>query len=334
MDGSDELAHARVENQVLSELARLSATDHPYEDVLHTVLDCIEHVVTSPFIGISVREIEGIGHYVRADGEVDDAWLEAVTEHVADMQEAALRHPAHVGTQREDMTAPAASIAGFTAGSRSGRCGSLVLASQAPLTLSRAEEHLMLRLAQQMLLVIDHALLLEKIEDLEVEDRLTGAINQHRLLEMLEYELQRHRYTGRWLALLMIDVQGLHSINRTYGRHYGNHILQKLAAMLQTTVRPIDVVARHGHDEFAVILPETNEEGGQELADELHERFATLEFAGGKVGLTAGVAHAKPDEILTAEAFLRRGEQALHEAKRYERGWSTMWGTTVRRLPS
>jgi diguanylate cyclase (GGDEF)-like protein len=145
--------------------------------------------------------------------------------------------------------------------------------------------------------------------------------------------MRRHRYSGTWLALLMVDVEGLDSINRSYGRRYGNHILQKLAGLLQASVRPIDIVARAGLDEFAVVLPEMTEEEGQQLAEELHRRFQALEFAGGAVGLTACATHVRPDETLTAEAFLRRGEGALHEAKRYERGWSTLWGTAARRLP-
>jgi GGDEF domain-containing protein len=76
----------------------------------------------------------------------------------------------------------------------------------------------MLRLVRQALLVLDHALLLEKIEHLEGEDQLTAVINRHRLLEILEYELRRHRFTRKWLALSMIDVEDLDSINRSYGR--------------------------------------------------------------------------------------------------------------------
>ncbi len=336
MDGLDVLAHARTENEVLSELARLSAADLPYDDLLHNVLDCIERVVSAPFLGISIREIEGVGHYVRADDEVEPAWIDAITERLVELQDLSLHHPpqARSGTYRDELISPAAFLASFTAWSRSGRFGSLVLASPSRLEIAPVHERMMLRLVQQILLVIDHALLLEKIEDLEVEDHLTGVINQHRLIEMLEYEMCRHRYTGRRLALIILDVEGLRSINRSYGRQYGNHILQKLAAMLQSCVRPIDIVARHGHDEFAVVVPESDEEDAQRLASTLHDQFATIEFAGGKVGMTAGAAHVKPDETLTAEEFLRRGELALHEAKRYERGWSTMWGTTIRRLPS
>lgn len=335
MEAENLLARSRIENEVLSEMASLTATDHPYDDLVRALLDQIEHVVSSPLLGVSIRETELVAHYVRTDRELDPEWGEGVAASVAELMDPMLQggSRAPVGTHHHSISAPSAWMASFTAGSRSGRLGSLVIAAQAPLVLTPAEEQLMLRLVQHVLLVLDHALLLEKIEHLQVEDQLTGVINQHRLLEILEYEMRRHRFTGKWLALSMIDVEGLDSINRSYGRRYGNHILQKLAGMLQESVRPIDVVARHGHDEFAVVLPEMTEEDGQRLVDELHARFGAMEFAGGEVRLTAGTTHVKPDETLTAEAFLRRGEQALHEAKRYERGWSTMWGTSVRLLP-
>ena len=335
MELDDLLARARIENDVLSEMVRLTTTDYPYDDVVHGLLDLIEHVVSSPFLGVSIRETEQVAHYVRTDREMDHAWGEEVAAGVATIMDRMLRAGSHakLGAQRHSIASPPAWIASFTAGSRSTRVGSLVIASQAPLVLSPVEEGLMLRLVQHVLLVLDHALLLERIEHLEVEDQLTGVVNQHRLLEILEYEMRRHRFTGKWLALSIIDVEGLESINRSYGRRYGNHILQKLAGMLQSSVRPIDVVARHGHDEFAIVLPEMTEEDGQRLLDELHERFGALEFAGGDVRLTGGTAHVKPDETLTAEEFLHRGEGALHEAKRYERGWSTMWESSARLLP-
>ena len=170
MELDDLLTRARIENNVLSEMVRLTTTGYPYDDLVHGLLDLIEHVVSSPFLGVSIREMEQVAHYVRPDREMDHAWGEEVAAGVAEVMDRILRAGSHaqLGAQRHSMSSPPAWIASFTAGSRSGRVGSLVIASQAPLVLSAEEEGLMLRLAQHVLLVLDQALLLERIEHLEV----------------------------------------------------------------------------------------------------------------------------------------------------------------------
>jgi len=321
------LERAQTENRVMTEMTGLSFSRHEYRDVVQALLDLVEQVVVSPLLVLSVQESDHPGHYLRIGKGVDPLWAEDAGRCMVEIQNHYLS-PAGVPTQRmvtRHSVVPPAWMVTFPAETRSGRVGSLSLVSSAPLSIVPEEEQLMMRLMNQILLVLDHALLLKRVENLEMVDRLTGAANLRRLLETLEYEMQRHRFAGKRLALLVLDVEGLDSINRTYGRRYGNHILEKLAGLVRSSVRPIDTVARYGLDEFAVILPEMNEEEGRELAEQLHQRVLAVEFAGGEIGLSAGVAHVKPDETLTPEAVVWRAEQALHEAKRQERDWSALW---------
>jgi diguanylate cyclase (GGDEF)-like protein len=213
----------------------------------------------------------------------------------------------------------------FSARLRSGRQGRLTLASPLPISVQPDEGRMMTRIARQTLLVLDHVLLLDRLEREEAVDGLTGVASQRRLLELLEYELQRHRYFERRLTLLLLDVEGLDRINRQYGYLYGNHLLQRISGLVREVVRPVDVVSRYGQDEFAVILPETDQEAGQELAERLRTHFLQVEFAGGAIGVSVGLACARPDERLTAESFLRRSEQALYAAKRTEREWQALF---------
>jgi diguanylate cyclase (GGDEF)-like protein len=314
--------HARQETRVMAELVRLAAADLTYADVVRAVLDLVEELVSSPLLCLSVRELGGVAHYARAQDGADETWVDEVSQAIAAAHEQVLtRTPA---ARRAELPGSAAWYLTFPAWTRSGRAGALAIGAPEGKMLSREEERLMRRLAEQIVLVLDHALLLQQIEQLETTDELTGVVNYRRLLELVDYELQRHRYTRQALALLMLDIEGLDGINRSYGRHYGNHILKKIALLVREMVRPIDVVARCGLDEFAVLLPEMDEEAVERQLEAMRARLQGVEFAGGEVGLTIAVACTKPGEQLAPEQLLRRAEQALQEAKRQQKGWRTL----------
>lgn len=314
---------ARVENRVLAEMVSLAQSSHEYSDVVQAALDLVEQIITSPFLSLLIEEVDGAGFYVRSASGTDPEWTEDVASYVSSTQRQQLVtfSVAPAAPLLDHTLEPAAWLAAFAAGVRTGRRCILTLGCQHPLSLLEDEERIMARLVRQMLLVLDHALLSHLAEDRDRTDSLTGVANHRRLLEILEYEMQRHRYLGRTLALLMVDVDGLERINRSYGRQYGNHILAKLAGLLTETIRPIDIPARSGQDEFAAILPETDDDDAERLVERLRERLLGVGFAGGTVDLTVGAVHARPEETLSAESLLRRGEQMLQVAKRQERGW-------------
>jgi diguanylate cyclase (GGDEF)-like protein len=324
------LPTAVLETRALADLANLSASSHDYVDLVRIVLDQIEYVVDSPVLGLSLQESQRIGHYVRMSGDVESGWGKEARHHFIQVHTRWLEEgpPDRVTAYQHGM---AAWFLAFPAKTRSGRAGILSLGAPEPIVTTPDEEALMLRVVRQVVLVLDHALLLEEMEGLESVDRLTGTLSHRRLLEVLDYEMKRHRHEGKRLTLILLDVEELASINRNYGRSYGDHILKKMASVLQNTVRPIDVVARYGLDEFAVIAPEADEEEGQEMAERLREEMLSLRFAGGQVGVSVGMARLKPGEALTAEDFLRRGEQTLHQVKQQERSRSALWESTATR---
>jgi diguanylate cyclase (GGDEF)-like protein len=323
----------QLENRIMAEMASLVVSGQDYVDMIDTVLDLVEEAVPSPYLCLAIQEPGEIGCYSRVRVGADPIWAEKIERAVTDLLRRELPRLTGQRPSIHRIAAPAAWAAAFPARSRSGRACALVLGSPQPLRLPAGDEDLMQQLAQQALLVLDHALLLEQVESMTVADGLTGLANHHRLLEILDYEIRRHRYLGKRLALILLDVEGLDGINRSYGHQYGDHILTKLAGLLREAVRPIDLVARCGMDEFAVVLPEAGEEAAEELAERLRERVLSSHFAGGSVSVCAGVAHLKPGETLSAEAFLQRAEHALHEAKRQERDWEALWLGERQRSP-
>jgi diguanylate cyclase (GGDEF)-like protein len=311
-----------VENHLLTEMGRLATVEYEYADIVSAVLDLVEEVVSSPFLQLVVDEGDGVGSYHRVGPDVDVVWGEEVRYALAGSDGQPV-FPA--GLLYEERHLPALDSWAASVGTvvRSGRAGAITIAAPGPLHLAPVEVQLLSRLIQQAMLVLDHALLVASVNELRGDDRLTGLFNHGRLMETLEREITRHRYFRRVLALVMIDVDGLDAINRSYGRRYGNHVLQKLAAILRESTRTVDTVARCGLDEFAVLLPETGEDEVEHFAQALAEKLIGLEFAGGEVRVTIAVTQMRPEEHLAAEDFLRRGEQALHASKRHARTWAT-----------
>jgi diguanylate cyclase (GGDEF)-like protein len=133
----------------------------------------------------------------------------------------------------------------------------------------------------------EHRNAVAQLETLETTDSLTGLANYRRLIDVLRMEITRSRRTGRPIALLFLDLAGLRRINDTHGHLVGSRALCRLADTIRKTSRAMDVPARIGGDEFALILPETNEVGGYALLARLSQKLAAdteqpvLQIAGG-----------------------------------------------------
>jgi diguanylate cyclase (GGDEF)-like protein len=120
----------------------------------------------------------------------------------------------------------------------------------------------------------EHRTAVAQLEMLETTDALTGLANYRRLIDVLRMEITRSRRTGRPIALLFLDLTGLRRINDQHGHLVGSRALCRLADTIRKTCRGMDVPARIGGDEFALILPETNEVGGYALLARLTQRLA------------------------------------------------------------
>lgn len=173
-----------------------------------------------------------------------------------------------------------------------------------------------------MLDVTDEYELRKRLELLAATDPLTGLYNRRVFMERLDGELTRFRRYDRAATAILLDVDRFKAVNDTHGHEFGDQVLIGLARLLKDGVRDgVDLPARLGGEEFAVLLPDTTGDDGAVLAERLRAGFAALGFAtpSGAEFYSAsfGVAELGPGDDVTS--LLRRADEALYRAKGHGR---------------
>ncbi len=123
--------------------------------------------------------------------------------------------------------------------------------------------------------LLDNAHLFEQVRHLAVSDPLTGLANYRRLLDVLENETERTNRSGRPFSVLLLDLDGLKTINDNYGHLVGSRAICRLGDVLRIHCRAIDTAARYGGDEFALVLPEAQEDEARRVASRIREVLAS-----------------------------------------------------------
>ena len=162
--------------------------------------------------------------------------------------------------------------------------------------------------------LIDQARLFDQVRTLAVSDPLTGLANYRRLIAVIESELDRSRRTNRPFSIVLLDMDGLKTINDRYGHLVGSRALVRLGKILRNHSRAIDTPARYGGDEFALILPEAPREIATRVATRVRERLA-METEEPALSVSAGIA-AYPEDGDTAEKLLGSADRVLYRMKR------------------
>jgi two-component system cell cycle response regulator len=163
-------------------------------------------------------------------------------------------------------------------------------------------------------------------------DPLTGLLNRRSFDELLELELERSRRTGRPLSVLLGDLDRFAAVNEEKGHVVGDAALELVARDLGKWKRRIDRAARTGGDEFALLLPETDERGAYILAERLR-RATHRSFGDAPVPLTIcfGVA-SHPGHGGDGTTLMRSAESAMLAAKELGRDRSVIYSAEVVRM--
>ena len=159
----------------------------------------------------------------------------------------------------------------------------------------------------------------EEIYRMTIIDGLTQAHVKRYLLEALEKEIIRARRHDRALSFLMFDIDHFKKINDFHGHLAGDFVLKELAKIVQSRIRRDEVFARYGGEEFALVLPETDLEGAEALAEGLREKIeaSRFTFQNEFIQVTVSVGVAMLGEADRASVdLIQRADDKLYEAKR------------------
>jgi diguanylate cyclase (GGDEF)-like protein len=174
-------------------------------------------------------------------------------------------------------------------------------------------------LSSQAAIALENARLHAIVQQQAMTDELTGLVNRRRFLEAVQSEIVRAQRLGGPLSVVLADLDDFKLINDRFGHHAGDEVLQAFADVIRGHGRDVDVAARLGGEEFALLLPETALSGAAAGAERLCRSLAQLRIwlgEGLEVSVTASFGVAQLADDQSWGELLRAADAALYQAKK------------------
>ena len=188
--------------------------------------------------------------------------------------------------------------------------------------------------ADQAAIAIQKAHMFDELQRMALTDPLTGAPNRRAFFDQGEAEFSRTVRYATQLAALMLDADHFKPVNDTYGHAAGDEVLRQIVHICRDSLRQGDIFGRYGGEEFAVLLPHTDENGAAAVAERIRSLCASRCFDTlvGPVRATVSIGAASYEPgTPSLQVLLNRADQALYAAKEAGRNCVRTFTSTLPR---
>jgi diguanylate cyclase (GGDEF)-like protein len=194
------------------------------------------------------------------------------------------------------------------------------LNSQKPDAYQAYDQDVLTTLANQTAMALKNAYDVRLIQEMAERDGLTGVYNHRYFQEKMAEEMVKAERFNKDMSLALLDVDHFKKFNDNHGHQEGDRVLRIVSQVIQTTIRgKVDTVARYGGEEFAVILPETDANGGKDMAERIRKNIEAQLFENNgkslyRVTVSMGIA-SYPFDARDQKTLIQLADKALYEAK-------------------
>lgn len=200
------------------------------------------------------------------------------------------------------------------------------------------QKRLLTIIADQISVALERGRLFEEMKESAERDELTKVYNFRYFEKFFDKEYELAVRYNQPLSLIMLDFDHLKHFNDTYGHEAGNRLIKAVAQSIQRNVRKSDWVTRFGGDEFAIIMPQTNQEGALLVGEKVRQAIAGREmvFGGKTYHLTASLGVStcdKEDKSFNAKMLVARADEALYRAKEEGRNRVCLYHPGIKEEP-
>lgn len=164
------------------------------------------------------------------------------------------------------------------------------------------------------------------LEDLTLNDELTGIANRRHINSLLEIDYDKAKRYNTPFSVVLFDVDHFKNVNDTYGHLVGDEVLKDLASQINQSIRKTEMFGRWGGEEFILILSESTISSAYIVAEKIRKIISKTKFKSIEGDLTCSFGIAEYQEGITIDQLVEHADKALYQAKDYGRNTVVVYG--------